>query len=295
MIFHLAAAFRQMWHTIRIKMVHGQLSVLHHTGKWSFVVPKKEKLMFVVAHIVPDGADKSYHLNRLQECLDGILCSFDGYDRDIVLLTKAGYSLRADLPAYLISATQEYFSSQQDPMLVEFDSYDLFLENVKKYDYFFFLEDDIIINDALWMHKIDYFNTEINDPSILLFPHRYEYDNGVKFYNDQIMHSTMESDRYRYAEWSTIKIGGIKFCQYENPHAAIHCLTRKQVEYWSQKGNPLRNVVTAFGTLESAATFNLYHAFSIYKPHPECLGYLEVRHLGNKYMKQYGVLKTEII
>lgn len=292
MIFHLAAAFRQIWHTIRIKLVHGQLSVLHHAGKWSLVVRKKEKLLFVVAHVVPEGADKSYHLQRLKECLDGILCSFDGYDKDIFLLTKPGYSLRENLPAYLISVTQEYFSNQEDPMLVEFDSYDLFHSNMQSYDYFFFLEDDIIIHDALWVHKIEFFNKEINDPSILLFPHRYEYDNGVKFYNDQIMHSKMESNRYRYADWSTIKVGGIEFCKFENPHAAIHCLNREQVEYWTKKGNPLRNVVTAFGTLESAATFNLCHAFTIYKPHPDNLGYLEVRHFGNKYLKQYGVLKS---
>jgi hypothetical protein len=172
-------------------------------------------------------------------------------------------------------------------MEVEFDAWDIMKEEAGSWDYYSFLEDDIIIEDSWWFYKLDRFNKAVRNPQFLLLPHRYEYHEGMKYYNDQMMLNGVPSSNYRVAVKMGLSLGEVEFCQYENPHAGLYCLNQNQLVYWLQKGNKWKYQSTAYGPLESAATFNMMHYFDILKPKPNHLQFFQVRHYGAKYLNQF--------
>ena len=84
---------------------------------------------------------------------------------------------------------------------------------------------------------------------------------------------------------SSVKIEGVKFAEFSNPHSAFYCLSKKQMKHWIKSGRVFKNQVVKVWPLESAATFCLWECFSIYKPHPSNLNYFEVMDYDSKYSK----------
>jgi hypothetical protein len=288
LIFHITAAINGLRKKIAFQKVRKSLSVLHHTGLPVGMPPHSLRLLFVIAHVVPPAQqDNPVFLERLQACMDALLKSYDGFQKTIILLSKQGYSIASQLPAYMAKNFTVYESKQTDPMLVEFDAWHLMEKYAGTYDYFTFLEDDILMEDTWWFNKMEQFNEAVANTSYLLFPHRYEYSEGTKYYNDQMMMEGHVSERYHFQANLGFGLGTLQFCQYENPHAGMYCLQAAQANNWLAKGNPYQYETTAYGTLESAATFNLMHQFEIFKPHPTCMHFLQVRHWGAKYLAQF--------
>ncbi len=199
------------------------------------------------------------------------------------------------LPEYLKQKAELYFSEQEDPMFVEYDAYDVFVDHINEYEYFLFLEDDVLLTDSWFLEKIKKFNYYSPYKNYVLTPHRFEYANGIKHYFDQAIIDENRSTSYTYSEKLKVSFDDVSFSVFQNPHAAIYCLSKEQINLWIESGYKWRNKVVAFGVLESAATFSLYENFEFFKPHPDNIGYLEVQHYGNKYMlkaKHYSSLKA---
>jgi hypothetical protein len=180
-------------------------------------------------------------------------------------------------------------------MFIEFFAQEIFLEAKDRFDYFLFLEDDILLGDACFLEKVEEFNRRSPYADALLLPHRFELNEGVKYYDCRDFRNKMwtgpaGSDIRDVVNALTLITyesellrRKVRFAEYTNPHAAVHCLDRRQLGRWEATGRHWRGKVSWIGPLESAATGCLFEGFHLYKPHPENRWFLEVRHLGTKY------------
>ena len=267
----------------RIKIFHRRFFLLGHTGKHVHIKKHSEKIVVVIAHVVP-GAQNApdEKMARLIACLDGLCQSLALFQSKIIILTKEGYSLHENLPEYLKNRIKIFYSGQEDPMYVEFDAYDVFKAHENDYDYFMFLEDDIVLNDSWFLEKIKKFNRVSPKMNYVLLPHRFEYFKGLKAYIDQCPVINDPSRSNKYSEHLKIIADDAVFAVFENAHSAFYCLNKQQMRLWIKSGYKWKNKVAAVGVLESAATFCMYENFEFFKPHPDNMSYFEVQHFGNK-------------
>lgn len=248
---------------------------------------KRPKILVALAHITSVEESNNQEkaatkIERLKHTIDGLLTSFAHCDVSIVVHTLPNRHITAYLPQYQINCIQVQEGPECDPMFVEFRLQEEFVNKVDEFEWFLFIEDDIILYDAFTIEKLEKFNQQSGFENAILYPNRYEMYEGTKRYIDL----TVEKD-FVWNKLSSVEIEEVKFAEFSNPHAAFYCLSRKQMKQWIKSGRVWKNQVINVGPLESAATFCLLECFSIYKPHPSNLNYFEVRHYDNKYSQLY--------
>jgi hypothetical protein len=168
-------------------------------------------------------------------------------------------------------------------MFVGFEAQREFEERTDEFDWFLYTEDDLVLNDALWLEKLSFFNAGA-PPRALLLPHRYEFWRGRRTYLDLVSKATPEWFWNRLTE---LVIGGWKFAEFDNPHSGAYCLSRAQLERWLASPRRWYGVASYYGGRESAATGCLGECFRLYKPHPDNVTFLEIRHWDTKYSEQF--------
>ena len=72
-------------------------------------------------------------------------------------------------------------------MFVEFRLQEEFVERVEKFDWFLFIEDDIVLSDAFVLEKLEKFNLQSGYEKAILYPNRFEIYQGTKRYIDLII------------------------------------------------------------------------------------------------------------
>ncbi|WP_373533970.1 hypothetical protein [Microcoleus sp.] len=252
-------------------------------------LPQKErpKVFVAVAHITSVEESKNPEkgaakIERLAHTIDGLLTSFAHCDLTIAIQTLPNRHVTAYLPEYQTKCIQVQEYPECDPMFVGFRLQEELVEKVEEFEWFLFIEDDIILSDAFTLEKLEKFNQQSGYENAILYPNRYEMYQGTKRYIDLTITQPLVINKL-----SSVEIEGVKFAEFNNPHAAFYCLSRKQMKHWIKSGRLFKNRIVDVGPLESAATFCLLECFSIYKPHPSNLNYFEVRHYDSKYSKLY--------
>ena len=248
------------------------------------------KVLVVITHVVSEDESKcsivgKAKVERLSKTISGIQSSFAHCSTKIFINTIVNRDIVNFLPQHQRNIIEVRQQNVDDPMFVEFKAQDLFMEFIDEYDYFLFLEDDIVIHDSCILDKIDIFNKYTPNKTAILFPHRYEMFNGVKFYIDM---GEINGEKAKFSKLSSFKMGEVEFAECTNPHSAFYCLSKEQMKIWELSGRNWYNTVSAYGKLESAATFCLFEAFTLYKPHPRNINFLEVEHYDDKYSKMYN-------
>lgn len=240
-----------------------------------------------IAHVVSveeanDREKAATKIERLKNTIDGLLSSFAHCQLKIIVSTIAGRHITAYLPQYQIDCIQVEEESDCDPMFVEFRIQERLVNQVDNFDWFMLIEDDIVIHDGYFLEKLEKFNQNSGYENAVLLPNRYEMWKGTKRYIDLTIDSKLAWNKL-----SVVEIEEVKFAEYTNPHAGMYCLSQSQLRHWIKSGRDWRDKVIMVGPLESAATFCLLECFSLYKPHPENLNFLEVRHYDTKYSQLY--------
>ena len=245
----------------------------------------RARVCIVIANVV--GEEKARdpvlaapYVERLWRTMDGILTSFADCELTILVSSLPNRSIVHLLPEYQRSRIELIEGPECHPMYVEFRMQDELIQRMDDHDWFLFLEDDIVIHDAYFLRKVQEFNRNAG-PRDVLMPHRFEYVEGVKRYIDLNISKTQAWNKA-----SALKINGVKFSEFTNPHAALYFLSREQLKLWDRSGRTWKNRIFV-GPLESAATYCLFECFNLYKPHPSNLSYLEVRHYDTKYSQLY--------
>ena len=217
---------------------------------------------------------------------------------DVVLCSIEGSNLLDHIPSDLC----ERRIVECDPKFLGYECHLVLAQRKADYDYFCFLEDDIEISDPLFFHKIRWFCSAAGDDAVLQ-PHRYEISSHRpvrKLYIDGKLRDPSWTTPYQNTADRT-KLQGqvlgrpINFERTDNPHSGCFFLSRVQFERWMSKPYFLDRSDAFAGPLESAATLGVMRTFRVYKPSPENAGFLEVRHLDNRYLNNRVKFRDDFV
>lgn len=215
-----------------------------------------------------------------------------GHSVDVVVCVQGQAHLLAELG--LAGGTYRvHQAGTADPRYLGYACYDVLREACGSYDWYCFLEDDIVIRDPLFFAKLESFYAVTGSARYLLLPQRFELSETPlpgKVYIDgplwadgaEFLASLRLPDCKAEIQ---VPFGGAAYrmSPAENPHAGCFFLTETHLQHLLEQpwyGTP---VVGYAGPLESAATMSIMALFHIFKPADEAAAFLEVHHAYQKF------------
>lgn len=215
------------------------------------------------------------------------------HDIDIVICTTDNKHLLEHL-----SVPRSFYKHHQvtleNPKFLGFECQKILRENLEKYDYYCFMEDDLIINDPLFFEKIKWFNQGTESIN-LLQPNRYEVSargKVLKAYVDGDIRRKASENYQNINEFSHLHTNflgqKIVFQRPLNPHSGCYFLNQNQMEYWVDQPHFLDMDTSFISPLESSATLGIMKTFRVYKPVPQNASFLEIQHFGNQFLRLIG-------
>jgi len=228
-----------------------------------------------------------YHANYLDEVLeDANIESKHTIDIKIVTTGTNNIIERLTVEPDLYS----HIKSNSAPLMLGFECRNVLLEYKGEYDFYCYMEDDLVLSDPFFLRKIAWFNS-ITDNSKLLQPNRFEVSPAKKINKVYIDGDVFILPMHLYYKLDGEDITSnyldqmIVFHQPLNPHSGCYFLNSEQFNYWSSQKHYNDGDSSLVGPLESAATLGLMKTFSIYKPAPYNANYLEIEHYGDNYLR----------
>jgi hypothetical protein len=214
------------------------------------------------------------------------------HELDVVICTTNDYHLLNQLA--LPEHFYKHHSTKVEPLLLGFECQAVLKDCLGQYDYYCFLEDDLIIHDSWFFVKLNWFTQKASDLS-LLQPNRYEVSTqGLvsKAYIDGDLALRVTASFQNVREQPKLKgnIMGIpiSFRRALNPHAGCYFLNANQMAYWANQPYFLDRDTSFIGSLESAATLGIMKTFRVYKTAPEQAGFLEIEHFDTAFLRLIG-------
>ncbi len=176
--------------------------------------------------------------------------------------------------------------------LLGFECHAALRDRLGEYDYYVYLEDDLIARDPWLFVKLGWFTAELGDGA-LLQPNRYEVGplglvHKAYIDGDLADEVTAPFQDVTAAPLATAGLFGttIKFRRTRNPHAGCFFLNARQMETWARQPYFLDRDTRFVGPLESAATLGIMRTFRVYKAAVETAGFLEIEHFGTSFLGQ---------
>lgn len=170
-----------------------------------------------------------------------------------------------------------------EPLKLGFAAQRLLLEG--DYDYYCFCEDDIIIGDPHFFHKLAWFNRHFTGQNVILQPNRYEIATGRDIRKVYVDGGLLPVERSLQATLPerrlfTLDYAGrsIVFDEPYNRHSGCFFLTREQRDRYFEINHDLEQQPYYVGPLETAASVGIMRAFSILKPAGGNKDFLQVEH-----------------
>lgn len=208
---------------------------------------------------------------------------------DVVVCTTGGRHLLDRLPL-----GPGYFTHQPtaaEPKLLGYECHAVLRDRLSAgYNFYCYLEDDLILRDPLFFVKLTWF-AELAGEGALLVPNRYEVA------RDRLVHKAYIDGPLRPAvtapfqdvsvvpELAADVLGRrVMFRRPLNPHSGAFFLSAAQMAAWAARPDFLDRAAAFVGPLESAATLGVMRAFRVYKAAPECAAFLEVEHAGTAFL-----------
>jgi hypothetical protein len=217
------------------------------------------------------------------------------YQLDIVICTTQGCHLLAELP--IPTHYYTHIPTKAEPRLLGFECQAVLRDHLGKYDYYCFMEDDLMIHDAQFFDKLQWFNAQIGNQNVLQ-PNRYEVEDirspypFLKGYidGDISYKATAHFQNVNEMPELTGNVMGktVRFRRALNPHSGCYFLNAAQMEYWEKQPYFLDRDISFFDPMASAATHSVTKTFRLYKPAMENAYFLEVEHCDKAYLNQVG-------
>ncbi len=213
-------------------------------------------------------------------------------DIDIVICTTQDCHCLEQVP--LPSHFYKHHPTKAEPMLLGFECQAVLRDCLGKYDYYCFLEDDLILHDPWFFIKLACF-TDLTGDLNLLQPHRYEVSthNLVrKAYIDGDLAPRVTA-KFQNVQDKPELLGKIMntpvvFRRALNPHSGCYFLNSRQMQHWAGQPDFLDRDTSFVGPLESAATLGIMRTFRIYKPPLTHASFLEIQHFGTAFLSLIG-------
>jgi hypothetical protein len=207
---------------------------------------------------------------------------------DIVVCTTQGAHLLDEVPS--IRPLIRHHPSNAEPMMLGFECHRLLREARGRYDYYGYVEDDIVVTDPLFFRKRRLFDDAFG-PEALLQPNRYEVrpDGAVqKLYVDYYLSPTRTARYQDTADRPRLELpfldGTVAFERSAYPSAGCFFLNADQLAAWVDSAAFLDGDTSYLSPLDSAATLSIMKTFRIYKPVLEQAWFLEVLHASPRWI-----------
>ena len=209
---------------------------------------------------------------------------------DVLVCTTGGRHLLDRLP--IPASAYVHNPTDCPPPLLGFECHAVLRDRLGDYDYYVYLEDDLIARDPWLFVKLEWFAAQLGD-GVLLQANRYEVGPlGLvhKAYIDGDLDLRVTAP-FQNVDDSPIATGRllgttVTFLRARNPHAGCFFLNIRQMEGWSRQPYFLDRDTSFIGPLESAATLGVMRSFRVYKPSPESASFLEIEHFGTSFLGQ---------
>lgn len=185
-----------------------------------------------------------------------------------------------------------HHATDAEPLLLGFECHALLRDRSGDYDYYCYLEDDLMLHDPWLFVKLAWFNRLAGRDKLLL-PNRFERGTQplvTKAYVDGDL-SEAATSRFQNLDVEpelngTVMGLPVTFRRPFNPHAGCFFLTAEQMAHWQRQPHFLDRETSFIGPLESAATLSVMRTFQIYKPAIENASFLEIEHFGTGFLSQ---------
>jgi hypothetical protein len=207
---------------------------------------------------------------------------------DVVVCTTKGQHLLSRLP--LGKSALQHHPTDAEPLLLGFECHAALYERLGDYDYYCYLEDDLIIRDPWFFAKLGWFHGQVG-PGAVLLPNRYEVARGGvawKAYLDGDLAAEVTAPFQDITDTPELKgscLGlDLTFRRALNPHSGCFFLTKEQLRACGTRSDFLDRDTRFVGPLESAATLGVMRAFRIYKPAPDVANFFEIEHSGTAFI-----------
>ncbi len=208
---------------------------------------------------------------------------------DIVVCTTRGRHLLRELA--LPSGSFLHQPTDAEPLLLGFECHAALHERIGDYDYYCYLEDDMVVTDPWLFAKLSWFRGQVGHES-LLQPNRFEVARGGvawKAYLDGDLAPEVTAPFQDRSAWPELRASFLgvdaRFVRPLNPHAGCFFLDVDQMRHFALRGDFLDRDCGFIGPLESAASLGLMRTFRVYKPAPEVASFLEIAHFGTGFIE----------
>ncbi|MCT7962365.1 calcium-binding protein [Laspinema sp. D1] len=213
-------------------------------------------------------------------------------DLDIVICTTQNHHVLDKLP--VPHQIYHHHATQAEPLMLGFECHALLRDSLGRYDYYCYLEDDLILHDPWFFIKLNWFSSQAGDLN-LLQPNRYEISppgrvGKVYIDGDLLPRATAQFQKVedRPELKGNIMEQPVVFQRALNPHSGCFFLNAKQMAYWASQPYFLDRDTSFIGPLESVATLGIMRTFRIYKPAPTYASFLEIQHFGTAFLNLIG-------
>ncbi len=173
---------------------------------------------------------------------------------------------------------------KKGPTFMGYECHKVLRENYGHYDYYCYLEDDIIIHDPMFFQKLEFFNSQ-TPANHAIQPQRYDssYFDGqwhkkyvTKLYPDYRTHEP--PDPYKTFILRTLGVD-FKFSTTTHKHAGAFFLNAEQFDHiikFREFGDP--ETCRPNLELDDAATLAFARHFTVFKPMLENMSFFELEH-----------------
>ncbi|OYQ34874.1 hypothetical protein CHU95_09830 [Niveispirillum lacus] len=274
-------------------------------------------MLVTIPHFFREGSNPLYGSGRekaasriqaLRRCLSALHQTLGSKHAVIQVGDKVGYPIepvqRVALDIVICTVGEDHLLDQiqdlgsfftqvavdiEDPMMLGFECQRVIQERAGGYDWYAFMEDDLILTDPWFLSKLSWFQRHTT-PMVLLQPNRFEVSGGPwhKVYIDgdlseslvrQIMPKGQVKLKAQFLDQDML------FVQAKNPHSGTYFLSAEQLRHWMGRPSFLDYDTSLFGPLESAATYGVLRTFQIFKPHISNAAFLEIQHHGHAFIR----------
>jgi hypothetical protein len=184
--------------------------------------------------------------------------------------------------------------TEAEAPLLGYECHRVLRDNLGRFDYYCYLEDDLVLRDPLFFQKLAWFQSFADDEA-LLQPNRYEYAvTGPvhKVFIDGALNpraSRAFQDPTDRTDLAARGLGQVvHFARTWNPHSGCFFLNEKQMTHWVAQEWFLDRSTAFIGPPESAASLGIMRSFRVYKPARSHAGFLEIEHCGTSYLNLLG-------
>ncbi|QDT08133.1 calcium-binding protein [Planctomycetes bacterium K23_9] len=253
-------------------------------------------------------ADAATRLRAIRGCVDRLHQSFGSFQAMIYQAERrtvpANTKSRHEIHSVIVVAGNNHllneanfpeqvcqpFSIDDDPMHMGFHCQTIMRDRRGNYDYYGYVEDDLILNDAWFFDKLKWFNGHVDNKKVLLL-NRFEFGDDLaykKCYLDGDLASRVTENFQDITQdpelRSTVMGKSIRFVRPLNPHSGCYFPNADQMKTWINQPHFGQRDSSFVGPLESAATLGVMKTFQIYKPAPENANFFEIQHHGHRFL-----------